>query len=473
MRLGVAGSLLLAGLSAVLSQLTACAPAAYAPRALERAPLQSHLERSPDDAGLSGLIAAVGYRDPWPPEQWTLETLTLAALYFNPQMNTARAEAALASAELDSAAQRLPLGLQIAAQHHSREVDADGPWSLGLALELPMAGSGRRAARVERASALAESAQLAVAAAAWNVRAGVRDALVGQREASLRIDALSRRLDAQREMAALVRSRVEAGMLSAHELARERAAESALEVQLDTERAREQAERAQLAAAIGLPLGTVARMTIAGNALDMAGDPPAADRARELALKNRLDLQRKLLEFGAADAEVRLAVASQYPEVSLSPGFWWDQGDRIWSLATALTFPPGAWSVAGVREAEARRELAALRFEALQLDAIARAEKAVAAMDAIADRALSAARLSSLADQQFARIQRLFDAGAAGRLELVAARLSAAAALEARLESDIARLHAIARLEDAIEQPLLGYYRVLPAAARAQSGALP
>jgi outer membrane protein, heavy metal efflux system len=464
--------LLIAGLSAMLSQLSACAPTRYAPRPLEGAPLQAHLDRSPEDAGLSGLVAAVGYRGNWPPEQWTLETLTLAALYFNPRITTARAEAALARAELGSAAQRLPLGLQIAAEHHSRQVDADGPWSLGLALELPISGSGRRAARVDRASALAESAQLAVATAAWRVRGEVRDALLRHHQARSRIEALSQRLIVQQEMAALVRSRVDAGMLSARELGQELAAIAGLEVQLDIERAHEQAARAQLAAAIGLPLETVARMTVAGNALEMAGEPPSSELAREAALKNRLDIQRRLLEFGAADAEVRLAVASQYPEISLSPGFLWDQGDRIWALATALAFPPGAWSDAGVREAEARRELAALQFESLQRDAIARAEMAVAALDAVGARSQSASRTVLLADQQLARVQRLFDAGAAGRLELVAARLAAATAREARREADVARLEALAQLEDAIEQPLLGFYRVLPGTAPAQTGAL-
>src|SRR5258706_13674770 len=94
-----------------------------------------------------------------------------------------------------------------------------------------------------------------------------------------------------------------------------------------------------------------------------ADDPPRTEMdvgaLRRMALRNRLDVHRKLLEFGAADAEVKGAVAAQNPDFTLGPGYTWDQGDNIWSLAVGMTLPPAAQTRAAIREAQARRALAA------------------------------------------------------------------------------------------------------------------
>ena len=210
-------------------------------------------------------------------------------------------------------------------------------------------------------------------------------------------------------------------------------------------------------------------MSIAENALIADAAFPEPDIARELALKNRLDVQRQLLEFGASDAELRLALALQYPELSLSPGYLWDQGDRIWSLATGVLFAPGGRGLAGVREAQARRELAAQRFLALQVAVIAQTEQAFSAWRAAEEREHLATRQAELALQQRARTQRAFDAGAAGRLELVSAQLVELRARQVMQDADMKRLQATARLEDALEKPLLGSYRRLPESAQARS----
>ncbi len=450
---------------------SACAPAVYAPRPIDEAPLQTYAARAPADSGLAALVAAAGFDGAWPPEQWTLETLTLAALYFNPQIATARAQAELAKAELDSAAQGLPLGLRLAAEHHSRQLEGDSPWSLGLALELPLGGGDRRAARIERASALAQVSEVGVAEAAWPVRALVRDALIELQDSRYAIGIVTQRLEARQAMLALVRARVEAGMLSARELGEERAAIAEQESRLAALGQRAQQAEAALAAALGLPLDTVRTLAIAPDALSAGSARPSAEEARVNALRNRLDLQQRLLAYGAADAEVRLAIAQQNPSLSLSPGFLWDQGDRVWSLATELIVPRTAAGMAAVREAVARRELAAQRFSALQFETLAQAEQAVALLDTVSAQERAAAQQAEQSEAQRARVQRLFDAGASGRLELVATQLSAIAARESAGAAASQRLRATAQLENAMQKPLMGAFTRLPDSARAEQQA--
>ena len=129
----------------------------YAPSDVEQqaAPAE-FMDRAADDPTLADLVRASGYDGQWPPEQWRLDTLTLLGLYFNPEIDVARARALAASAALTTASQRTPLGVELTAEHHSREVDGS-PWSLGLAVGLPIGTGDRRQARVMKAGLLADA----------------------------------------------------------------------------------------------------------------------------------------------------------------------------------------------------------------------------------------------------------------------------------------------------------------------------
>ncbi len=74
------------------------------------------MSRSLDEAELrSFLEAALGEPVPeWPLRRWSLDTLTLAALYFHPDLGVARAHAQLAGAAIRSAGARPNPTLSIA-----------------------------------------------------------------------------------------------------------------------------------------------------------------------------------------------------------------------------------------------------------------------------------------------------------------------------------------------------------------------
>jgi outer membrane protein, heavy metal efflux system len=181
-----------------------------------------------------------------------------------------------------------------------------------------------------------------------------------------------------------------------------------------------------------------------------------------MALRNRLDVHRKLLEFRAADADVKAAVAAQNPDITLGPGYTWDQGDNIWSLAVGLSLPPAAQTRASILEAQARRELAAEQFAATQVDAIALAERAGAQYRLSRDRIAGAEHQLQMQREQESRTNRQFDTGAADRMQRVAAHIDTLAS-ETMLQAAIVELRqAVARLEDAVQRPLLGDFEVLP-----------
>lgn len=449
----------------LLAAMTAgCAPIAYAPRPVDpEAALEEYAARSTAADGLKRFAVANGYAEAdWPPREWGLRELTLAALYFHPDMEVARARAAAARAQLATAGARGPIGIAPQVEHHSIEQDEDdGLWSLGLRLEIPIASGDRRAAQRERSAFEADAADLDIAAAAWQVRARVRDRLGDLRAALQRAQVIESQVAARGEMLGMVKRRIEAGMLSANELAAEQLALSQAKLALADAQATVRDARLQLAVAVGLPADVLEKMQLRDGE---AAAPPAADtaHARRLALRNRLDVHRMLLEFGAADADVKLAVAEQYPALTLGPGYAWDQGDNIWSLALGLQLPDGAVARARVRESEARRELAAQRFLATQAAAIASAEAAAARYRAALDRSAAATDQLELHRRQEARILRQFEAGSADRMQRVAARLAVLAAQEALFAAQKQTQQALAALEDAVQRPLSGDFESFP-----------
>lgn len=441
-----------------------CSSAPYVARPLDQdAALAEYAQRSGATEGLKRFAATNGYAEPdWPPRQWGLRELTLAALYFHPDMRIARARADLARAQRDSAAMHPALGARIRPEYHSRDLpENNGPWTLGLELEIPLTSQGKRDARLERSAFLADAADLDVAAAAWEVRARVRDRLVELQSDGDALTALDAQIAARREVLGLVERRVQAGMLSTHELGTERLALAQLEMARDQQAALAQRRLIELALALGMPPEMAAAMDLRFEAELPVVDTAAAE-LRGLALRNRLDVHRKLLEFGAADAEVKLAVALQNPDITLGPGYAWDQGDNVWSLALGFSLPSGAQARAQIRESETQREVAAQRFLATQMMAIASTEAAAAGYRSALERLAAARRQQALQQEQEARVVRQFDAGGADRLQRVTARVESLAAEGAVRLARVESRQALARLEDAVQRPLFGDFSALP-----------
>lgn len=463
-------TMLVATASVASALLSGCSGyVAYEPADLEARTVPTRfLERSSDDGGLADLVRASGYSGEWPPDPWRLDTLTLTALYFNPVLDVARAQALTAQAELAVAARRSPLSLKLATEHHSK-IDGGSPWGLGVAIELPIGTHARREARMGKAGLLADAAEIEIASAAWRVRGAVRDALIDLMGSSQRTGVLRQRLSLQRQMEQLVQRRVEAGMLSSRDLGMERIAVVGIQAALALEDTRYANARGDLARALGLPLETVQSLRVADDALTDTVDIPDAGEARYRALHNRLDVHTRLLEFGAADAELRLAIAEQYPTVSITPGYLWDQADNLWFLLVDLVMPSAAQGL--VRVAEARRETAARRFTALQIDVIGEVAQAGDVLRVTQLRLSAVDEMARLSRSQFDRARRFFESGGGDRVGLVAARLADAQARQHLLDAREAWRKSIARFEDATQYPFLSDFLKLPEARQASEAA--
>jgi len=268
---------------------------------------------------------------------------------------------------------------------------------------------------------------------------------------------LARLAAAQDRLLALEKRRVAAGEDPPSELLTSQQARIQIERQEMQLRETVVAAQAAAAKALGLPPQALDDVRFAWP--DWGAPPPVDEltrrETREQALLSRADLAQAMAEYTAAEAKLRLAIARQYPEFILSPGYYWDHGIAKFPFDVGFTLPLNR-NQGEIAEARAGRDLAGRHMLALQADiygqiiAAERAEETARASTDAAERQWQAARRQ----QQSADLG--FRLGAAGMQDQVDADI-----LAMRAELEVLQMRAQLQntrnnLEDALHAPLSG-----------------
>ncbi len=397
---------------------------------------------------------AGGTIDPWPPVVWDLPGLTAAAFCLSPELAGARAALATAQAALITAGARQEPALAITAEVQSNAGRDVSPWTVGPAFDVPLTTAGKREIRSARARNLAEAARLDVLSAAWSVRSRVRAALVEVEAGGLLAVALRTELDARRAVLASLEAQRAAGAIPASEVATARAEMEGLEIELVAADSGVAGARAALAAAIGVPAEALRQVAVSAR-LPEPGALPAPEQ-RAAALQKRFDVLAALARYEASQDDLRLAIAEQYPDLHLGPGFLWDQGASRWQLGLALALPLLERNRGPIGEAEARRAEAGGQVEAVQAKVIAAVDTATAALEAAAAWMASADALIATNQTLAEAARRLLAAGETMRLDVLLADAGVQRGRRVRLEAWRSGQQALGALEDALQQPLAG-----------------
>jgi outer membrane protein TolC len=456
--------------------LAGCGFQSYKPKPIDQAETAARLEqRSLDDGKLREYMTAQGQAlAQWPLPSWNLSQLTLAAVYFHPDIELAAARARVAQAQTATARFAPYPTLSVRPEYNNKAPDGETPWGLGVTALIPIDLSGKTRIRGEQMASLEEAARLEVGAAAWRVRARLRRALLDYHAAEASVEALQREQEQRAALLSLIEKRFASGEVSRNEVTaiQQRIAEADTALHRAVSR-REQA-RAAVAEAVGLPLDQMH-----GVQFDLApfdAPPPAPDlkELRQRALTNRIDLRRKLAEYAAADLAVKLEVARQYPDFTIGPGYMWDFDHAAWSLLMVSQIPLAGRRNAQIREAEARREVEERAFISMQASVIAEAGGAWTRYTQALQGVNSARASASLAEQRRAKVQRQFDAGYADRVDLRLAGLDVAAAERALVSARLEAQQGLSALEDAVQRPLEPTEAEMPStAAPASAGNVP
>ncbi len=414
--------------------------------------------RSLEDPGLRAWLekTSPGRTSRWPLARWDLAALTLAALYFHPRLDVARAEWQVAEAGVHTAGARPNPSLSVTPQYVANAAAGSPAWIAMSALDWPIETAGKRGRRIEGAEHLATAARRSLDAVAWQVRADLRARLLDFAAARARVDHLSRERSAQREVAALLEQRVQAGAASIAEVAPARVGALQSASDLAAAQRQEQESRSRLAEAVGVTAHALEGVEI-DFPLDAlpAGREPPTEELRRRALLERPDLLAALAEYEARESALRLEIARQYPDLRIGPGYEYDQGLNKWAVVgVTLELPVLDRNEGPIGEAEARRSESAAHFLALQAQVIAELDRALAERDAAREELARSETLLAAERERMRMLEQALAAGATDRLVVETAQAELARAERIHVDAQVLVQRAQGDLEAAVQPPL-------------------
>lgn len=429
-----------------------CRFQAYRPEPILPAQTASTIEaRTLNDPGLKEFIEkSLGHSFKWPPKAWNVRLLTLAAFYFNPQIQAARDQVAFTEAGEVTAAMRPNPSL-------SFSPGIPSPYLIGLGFLVPVVTLGKRTYQIEVAKSLTEASRLNLAQTVWNVRSVVRTALLNDLAAEHANAILRSEVQLHMRRVTRLGEQLTAGEIAAPAVTSSRV--NLLNAQLALQAAEGQVAqtRAALAAAIGLPVSGLQGAQFAWPALDQLPvlsslSPPVIQRA---AVLNRLDVRQALLQYQAAQSNLQLQIARQYPDFNIGPGYQFEEGHSYFVPSFGITLPVFNRNQGPIAQAKAARKQAADHLLAIQAQVIAQSEMALARYRATYQQFQKARSvLVSFQHIQVPMTQNAVKAGESDWLNLNTVLIERSAAAQVAVNSLLQAQTALGQLEAAVERPL-------------------
>lgn len=380
--------------------------------------------RSVVDSGLVRFRIAAG--EPATSPAWRPADLALAALYFLPTLDEARAHYGAAEAAEITAGARPRPGVNGSLERNLSSSTEDSPWGAQLVGTFTIELGGKRGARLAIARAGTLAAEGALRELAWTTAVEARAA--GLRAAS----AFGEFQDTEHEQEALdslvpmLESRYREGAASQTDLAQLLAEVQA--ARLATRQAElvwRQAEAAAAAAA-GLSVDQLRVVSLTGESATACGelDAPPTDSLQLLALGSRWSVAEALAAYQVAEGQLRLEIARQRPDLELGPGLFFDHGITRFLVNFGLPFLPGG-NTGPIAEAEARRTAAAAHVAATQEAVMVETDQALDECSGLVREFEAADSVIASAERRAEVARAAYRRGEVTRLEVAFAELQA------------------------------------------------
>lgn len=356
---------------------------------------------------------------------WTARQLALASLYYRPDVSEARAEWRAAQAAAITAGARPGPQVDGSVEQASRADEGrSSTWTFSLAAGLTLELGGKRSARVARAQAAELGARLRLATAAWTIAQDTRRDALATADADQRATDRAAELAQLDTVAALLVARFRAGEVTQSDVARADADVAAAALARSQASIARTAARTALARDLTMPVDSLSIRVAPDSESSCATlDSLAVDSVRVMALVTNERVGVGLADYAVAEADLRLAVAAQYPDVTVGPGILWDQGIRRWILSLGTPGIP-LRTKGPIAEATARRAAQASAVEAIEDSVLADVDAAVATCEAVGHERTAADSLVQSATRALTLASGAFARGEVGRTDVAFARLA-------------------------------------------------
>lgn len=441
---------------ACAGQLAACAH--FNPKPISAAASIARFEsRSLAAPGLHAFLTANHVAAPAPEAAWSLEALTLAAVYYQPALAEAREKLLAAQAARITAGERPNPSISVAPGYDTGVPGAIHPWLVPLTFDWPIETAGRRGYRLAQARHLATAARWDLVGNIWQVRSRVRAALLSLYAAHRSEALLGREESTRRNVVHLLERQLQAGDVASYEVAQARIALDRVILAREAAAGELRQSRIALAGALGVPLRALHGVQLPLAQLRAFPLDLTRPQVRQRALLERADVRAALERYAASQSALQLQIARQWPDIHLGPGFAWNAqlaGDKQWTLGLSLPLPLLNHNQGPIAQAKAQRALAAAHFLTVQTTALTQIDSALAAYESARAQLETADSLLRGLRRQVRSIHAQVKAGELQPLDLSNAHLAYEAGARDRLDALVRAQQALGRLEDAVESPL-------------------
>ncbi len=407
---------------------------------------------------------------PAPGAGWDRAQWLTAALALNPGLAQERAAVEAVAAGERTAAQIPNPNMELFAEYLKTAAESPA-WLYGVSLEFLLRRPGERARARHQAALETALAQSELSDSIWEVRSGLRQALLDTMCTQEEQRLLDELLRERQQLLDSDAARLGAGDLPRAQLLTDQVELARAAQRLEQARARAADARAHLAAVVGVPVRALAGTSVRWeewtriDALQV--DTP--ERYRHEALIGRPQIVSALREYDLAELRLQGEVAQRWPQLRIQPAYAWggtgvreDALDAVSSesaLGVSFELPVFNQHQGAIGEALGRRTAAGEHLKAAQASVYAQIDRAQLAWPTARSSWQQMRQLADLAEEQRRGEERALRAGAGTRGELLAADIAATEAQLAVLESAYAAQQAFGALEDAYRRPLEGAER--------------
>jgi outer membrane protein TolC len=446
----IAGSVPICALALTACTTISVPPAPIAPAMTAQALTTRSLQDPAIGAALmkSGLSSDSG---------WNIDALTVAAW-------TVRSDIAVAAADINTglSAERVA-GL---VPNPSLSLDESSfltnylqdptIWVVAAALNFTIETADKREIRVSQARADTETRRWHFAELLWQARSDLRKAIVARDLARQSVSLAEAELKLRADYVDWVETQIRFGIGIGSDRLTAQTNLSRAEAQLRTANGDLTTAEAQIAAATGIAIENMPLAQVMPVVTDTVPAPDSYDLGslRDAAIVNRLSVRHALADYAVTEQALRLALARQYPDINIGPGYTYDRGDHAITVAASAVIPLLHDESDAIAQAVNIRSTAAAQFQAAQSAALADVGTASARYRAAYAPWLEAKNAETLAGNAVDEVQRRLMAGAADRGEVLTAQIGLALAQRATLDALRLVVDALGALEDGVQRPL-------------------
>jgi outer membrane protein TolC len=345
---------------------------------------------------------------------------------------------------------------------------ASPAWLYGVSMDFLLQRPGERARARQHAALQTALAQSQLSESIWDVRSELRQALLAVVAAE---DEAAQLVALAKDRRALVesdRARLQAGDLGRAEMLTDELELGRTQQRAQEARARSADARARLAAAVGVPVASLAQVPLRWEdwgAIEVLNDA-APGQWRGEALIGRPQIVGALREYDLAEINLKNEVGKRWPQLRVTPAYAWggngvredalDQFNSESAVGVSFELPIFNQHQGPIGEAVARRAAAGEHLKAVQAQVYAQIDRAELAWPTSRQAWVETRGQAAIADEQQRAQEHALSAGAGDRSQLLTAQI---AAIEARLlvlEAAYNAQLAFGALEDAYRRPLQG-----------------